>query len=125
MLNNLIENGYKKFCDSAYIVDLIYDEDYETNGFVDVKFDCEIVVIDGKIYQFHIDCPYFHKNAITEKFNFERKQIENFSMIYIEEIESGTHRILDEIYGIELYKFDNKEDILNKIESLIKEYNML
>ena len=107
------------FYNSAWILQTLSGD---RDNCVEVVFDCDSLIIDGKSYQARIETPYFDKIPLSNKLVFDKGKIAKFSDIAIYEvIDDGVE--MKELDRIELWESDKAEDIIKKIEKLINEYN--
>lgn len=119
-VNNTIINELSDiFCNSAWILQTLPGD---RDNCIEVIFDCDTVNIDGKTYQIRIETPYFDNIPLSNKLEFDKGKIAKFSDISVYEvIDDGVE--MNEIDRIELWESDKAENIINKIEQLINEYN--
>ena len=110
-INKLID----VFCNSAWILQTLPGD---TDNNVEVIFDCDVY----ESYQIRIETPYFDKIPLSNKLEFDKGKIAKFSDISVYEvIDDGVE--MNEIDRIELWESDRAEEIINKLEKLINQYN--
>ena len=107
------------FCKSAWILQTLSGD---RDNCIEVIFDCDTLTIDGKSYQIRVETPYFDKIPLSNKLEFDKNKIAKFSDIALYEvIDDGVE--MNEIDRIELWESDKAEEIINKLEKLINQYN--